>query len=164
MLERGVAAGELDGAGYAAARWADPDGLGAGAAGNGRARREAESPSLGMGVRASPLVRSRERCRDHEVERDDALPVRGLRTGGRTASHDSPRLPTTLCSSPHPPTASHNSSQPPTTSHHFPLPPTTSHGLPQPPTTSLSPPQLPTASHGIPQPSLGGGTGAGSMF
>eukprot|EP00966_Prymnesium_polylepis_P099265 2298898-Prymnesium_polylepis.1 len=72
MLERGVAAGELDGAGYAAARWADPDGLGAGAAGN--ARREAESPSLGMGVRASPLVRSRERCRDCEVERDDALP------------------------------------------------------------------------------------------
>eukprot|EP00966_Prymnesium_polylepis_P128881 2980664-Prymnesium_polylepis.1 len=60
-----------------------------------------------MGVRASPLGRSHERCRDCEVERDDVLPVGGLRTGGMTASHDSPRLPTTPHSSPQLPTPSH---------------------------------------------------------
>eukprot|EP00966_Prymnesium_polylepis_P039016 905638-Prymnesium_polylepis.1 len=60
MLKRGVAASELDGPGFAAARWADTDGLGASERGSGRVQRDAESPSLVMGVRASPPVRSRE--------------------------------------------------------------------------------------------------------
>eukprot|EP00966_Prymnesium_polylepis_P061265 1421162-Prymnesium_polylepis.1 len=59
MLEQGVAASELDGPGFAAARWADPEGLGASERGSGRVQR-VESPSLVMGVRASPPVRSRE--------------------------------------------------------------------------------------------------------
>eukprot|EP00966_Prymnesium_polylepis_P174838 4046120-Prymnesium_polylepis.1 len=76
MLEQGVAASELDGPGFVAVRWANPEGLGASERGSGRVQR-AESPSLVMGVRASPPVRSRERCRDVEEKRGDVSPVRG---------------------------------------------------------------------------------------
>eukprot|EP00966_Prymnesium_polylepis_P262609 6065881-Prymnesium_polylepis.1 len=41
-----------------------------------------------MGVRASPPVRSRERCRDVEEKRDDVSPVRGLWTGGMAGGGD----------------------------------------------------------------------------
>ena len=74
MLERGVAAGELDGAGYAAARWADPDGLGAGAACAGiaapaRVRQSRASPGARAGASSSsssstgPFAQGRKRAR-----------------------------------------------------------------------------------------------------